>query len=304
MAGTYLHLFLAREGLRRLAGETDLIHGIGDGGADVDGPMSGAMAASFYAGVLGPDIGYFPHGPRALSDAIHQYHTADLVRSLHDQAESPAEVAFAAGWSLHVYTDLAVHPELEQRAAKLQAVDPLPLGTDSWHKRIEWGLDCQTLEWTSMRLWDSPLDFLMDDQSSGVLGRAAAKWFGPLLDESALAAGARSTHRWVRRLAPILLWTGGCQRTDRSRTCRIAAAILRSLKRPLAAMRSSDSRRDDAAAILGPLRDDEQWLLHLRHLAVASVDDFIAGWGTSHRQLENRHLSTGKQIHTTYMASI
>jgi hypothetical protein len=301
VAGTYLHLFLAREGLRRLAAETDLIHGTGEGEADVDG--HGALAANFYAGVLGPDIGYFPHGPRALSDAIHQYHTADLVRSLHEQAASPAEIAFAAGWALHVYTDLAVHPEIEQRAATLQAADPLPLGTDSWHKRIEWGLDCQTLEETSIRLWDSPLDFLMNDQTSGVLGRAAGKWFGPLLDKPALAAGARSTHSWVRRLAPILLWTGGCRRADRSGLCRMTAAILRPLLRPLAAMRSAASRRDDAAAILGPLRDDEQWLRHLRQLAVASVDDFIVGWSQAHGQLENRHLSSGKLIQTTYMAS-
>jgi hypothetical protein len=52
-------------------------------------------------------------------------------------------------------------------------------------------------------------------------------------------------------------------------------------------------------AILNPLRDDEAWLDQLLQRAYASIEDFLAGWRQDHRQLENRHLSTGEVIATS-----
>ena len=283
LAGTYLHLLLAQQALSRLAAEA---HVSWD-------------PASFNAGVLGPDIGYFPGGPRVLSNAVHESHTADLVRSLHQLASDPAEAAFAAGWSLHVYTDLAVHPQIDQRAAQLQMQSPMPAGTDSWHKRIEWGLDCKVLDSSPKRLWNNPLRFPVDGAPGDVLQRSTAVFFEGAAQPEMLLAGAESTTRWVRRLAPILAWTGGTRRPDRHPLCRWSAPVLRPLARGLARWWTQNPARDDEVAILNPLRDDEAWLDQLLQRAYASIEDFLAGWRQDHRQLENRHLSTGEVIATS-----
>lgn len=278
MAGTYLHLLLAHQALERLDEATDL-HG---------------AEAAFFAGVVGPDIGFFPGGPRALSDSIHRYHAADLVRGLHDLAQTPAERGFAAGWALHVYTDLAVHPEIEARSHRLQSDHPLAAGTDAWHKRIEWGLDCQVLESTPLRLWQLPLAFPFTPSSAGLLERAASPLFGALAEAAAIDAGGRAATRLTRRLAPALLWTGGCRRPDRGRLCRLVAAIANPWARRLSTAWEQNPDRDDEVAILWPWREEEHLVQQLRSLATASISTFLDGLRQGHVQLENRDLSTGE----------
>ncbi|MBT3345133.1 MAG: zinc dependent phospholipase C family protein [Gemmatimonadetes bacterium] len=281
MAGTYLHLLLAQQALEGLAERTDLSE----------------EQASFYAGVVGPDIGFFPGGPRQLSDAIHRQHSADLIRALVAQAQNPAERAFAAGWALHVYTDLAVHPVIDELSFRLQADHPLAAGADVWHRRIEWGLDCQVLESTALRLWQFPLSFPFEPSAASVLERAAKPLYGSLVDTQAIHAGGQAAALWIRRLVPALLWTGGCRRSDCSLICRLAGAVANPFARALSSFWEQSEGRDDEVAILGPRRNEDELTHRLRTLASESIDAFRDGLRQEYRQLANRNLSTGELTH-------
>jgi hypothetical protein len=66
--------------------------------------------AAAYAGALVQDMGYYPGGSRPLSDLVHYVRPADFVRALREEAQDPAEYAFALGAMAHVLGDSEGHP--------------------------------------------------------------------------------------------------------------------------------------------------------------------------------------------------
>ncbi len=160
------------------------------------------MLAAFQSGSLGPDLGFFPGGPRSLSVRFHHEAPADFVRCLLSLARSREERAFAAGWALHLYTDVAIHPMVNvhiiSRGAGRQ---------DLWHRRLETGMDCRLLERDEMlpewrvRLW-SPLRC----DGSSLISEAVGDFYEHADSAADIRRGWESLERWIGRLPWILLW--------------------------------------------------------------------------------------------------
>ena len=72
MPGVTLHLHLAERALLRWRRRGGAPFPAGDP----------EIAGAFRLGSFGPDLGYFPSGPTALSDLAHAHRTADLCRAL------------------------------------------------------------------------------------------------------------------------------------------------------------------------------------------------------------------------------
>lgn len=101
--------------------------------------------AAFFAGAIGPDMGYFPGGDRFASDLAHYVRAGRLVRALVRAAGARATAAFARGWATHVLADVLLHPPINRAVAELTrgpesggltfADDPVG------HIRVEQGMD-------------------------------------------------------------------------------------------------------------------------------------------------------------------
>jgi Zinc dependent phospholipase C len=66
--------------------------------------------ACAYGGALVQDMGYYPGGRRALGDLVHYVRSGDFIRALAEEAETPAEYAFALGALAHFLGDSRGHP--------------------------------------------------------------------------------------------------------------------------------------------------------------------------------------------------
>jgi hypothetical protein len=66
--------------------------------------------AAAYAGALVQDMGFYPGGSRHLGDLMHYVRSADFVRALAEEAQDPAEYAFALGGLAHFLGDGEGHP--------------------------------------------------------------------------------------------------------------------------------------------------------------------------------------------------
>jgi hypothetical protein len=254
--------------------------------------------ASFLAGALGPDLGFFPGGPTAFSQRVHHEHTADLVRSLLTAAEDGVDEAFAAGWALHVITDVATHPIVNRHADVLRkARSSQPASRlDLWHKRIEWGLDCFVLASVDPRpLWRSELLFPSGSGRRSLLAQAAVGLFGDV-DDDALLRGWSSTCRWVARLAPIFAWTGSCRSPSRGRGAAAAGPFVRPLARSVGRLLQDRESLEDEVAILSPEAATLALVDEMLAAAGAAVRAFHEGWRERFERLPNLDLDTGEPI--------
>lgn len=195
MAGSFFHLLLAFKAWSEI---------VPCGEEESERERQGA----FLAGSLAPDIGLFPGGPELLSERVHRERSGDFLRALWDGAKGGAEEAFAAGWGLHLYTDLAVHPWVTECAdylfKKLRRGYP-----DLWHMRVEWGVDCALLEQEEMAfLWDACLHFPRREGESSLLSLVGAKFYREDAQASIIARGERSVARWMKWLPWLFLWCG------------------------------------------------------------------------------------------------
>lgn len=256
MAGSFLHLHLALGAFPAAFG--------------LRPEQPGVELPAFLAGSIAPDVGYFPGGPAAFSNRVHHESTGDLVRALLQQASTPAEIAFAAGWALHVEVDVATHPLVNQLAAEVgDQTRP-----DLWHKRVEWGFDCRVLEASHgrPRLCDQPLNLPVDH-----LARAARPLFGDDADATGLHAGARALPLWLRRIASILAVSSG----PWHRLARLASIAQHF--QPL----------EDAVALLTPRLPSQDLTLQFLSCAAGGVAAFQRGWVQRFVHMQNRDLDTG-----------
>lgn len=198
MAGCYFHLWLGDRIWHDPAFQSP------------EGPEEESRRA-FLAGCVGPDLGFFPRGPARLSERLHREHSGDLLRALLAAARSPAEVAFAAGWGLHLCTDQVVHPWVnEQARALFSQAATVPEGdAELWHMRLEWGIDCRLLAREELRhLWAPDLAFPRRPDGSRLLAEVGRHFYGEDARPASILRGEAATERWLRRLPRLLFWCG------------------------------------------------------------------------------------------------
>jgi len=105
----------------------------------------------FLAGVLGPDMGYFPNTDSFLSDLCHYVRSKDLVMNMLSNAKTDEEKAFAYGWLLHIYGDVLIHPFINRKVSE-QVKNFKPDDYDLFHfrpklvhTRLEYGFDIRIM---------------------------------------------------------------------------------------------------------------------------------------------------------------
>lgn len=207
------------------------------------------------AGTLAPDLGFFPRGPAAFSSRVHHERTGDFLRALQQEAAGDLERAFVAGWALHLCTDLAVHPLVDQTLAEdTKAPMDHRIRSELRHKRLEWGLDCELLERPELAfLWAVELSFPRRPAEPGLLSAVGTRFYGQEAREVLVQRGARSVCRWISRLPWIFLWSGHARLPGRR-----AALALGRRARPLVELfggiASPFPRWVDAAAVARPVR--------------------------------------------------
>ena len=253
------------------------------------------MQAAFAAGSVGPDIGFFPGGPAALSHRAHLERSGDFLRALIQGAASANERAFAAGWGLHVYTDMAVHPWVEARVAALLREGTRPAVPDLWHMRLEWGIDCRLLASAGMDgLWRARLHFPRRADGRSLLGEVGQAFYGRDADESLLERGEEATARWLQRI-PQILWWGGHIRVAGRRPnplCTLAFAHLG--RKILGDWLQHWAHFKDGAALARPLLPSDQVYEQVVGLGESAVDQFCRGFDEGFAQLGNPDLYTGE----------
>ena len=284
MAGSYLHLHLATGAFPSAFGD--------------ESRRRPVEHAAFLAGSLAPDLGFFPGGPTSFSHLVHHERTADLVRSLLAAAGDEVEAAFAAGWALHVCTDVTTHPVVNQHADVLRKERSWQPSNrlDLWHKRVEWGMDCHVLSALDPRpLWRSELLFPASVGRPSLVARAAARTFGEA-DDGAIREGWSSTLRWVRRLGPIFAWTGACRSPGRGRLAAAVGPVLHPVARGAARLLQDRESREDEAAVLSPEPPAPAFRDSMLRAGEAAVATFQRHWRNRFEDLPDLDLDTGEPV--------
>lgn len=283
MAGSYLHLHLATSVFPTTF--------------EADETRHPREHAAFLAGALGPDLGFFPGGPRHFSQRVHREHSGDLVRALLACAADPVEEAYAAGWALHVYTDIATHPLVNEQADdhRCRHSRQPPGRRDLWHKRVEWGIDCLVLERCPHRppLWRTPLEFPATSTGECLLARASRPLFPDAVDDFSLRRGWASALRWVQRLAPILQWTGACRLPGSGKVQALTGAALRPLVETAGRAVENLERWEDLVALITPIRPDVAFADRMLRAAHTAADAFRPAWSSRFADLANVELDSG-----------
>ena len=286
MAGSFFHLWMARRAFSRVFPQWQ--------------QRSAERLAwkAFQAGSLAPDLGFFPGGPRRLSERIHHEYTGDFLRALRDEAENEIDAAFAAGWALHLYADCVIHPWVNARVEALFEDEERPAvpSPDLWHMRLEWGIDCYLLEQDQNRfLWEAVLHFPGDGSAPGPLMRAAARFYRQDAGEEMIARGEDALKRWTRLLPRIFLWCGH----TRPKFKLFFPALA-----PIAKLTTGTFSGDwlatvegwqNVAAVARPWRQKEADLRRAIRLGKQALEAFGDGWTEGFASLPNLDLDTGEE---------
>jgi hypothetical protein len=199
MPGVTLHLHLAERSLR--AWRT--------GGA-APFPLHDSIAvAAFRHGAFGPDLGYFPGGPTALSDLAHAHRSGDLCRALVRGSRTAVERAFAWGWVSHVLGDLMIHPLLgcaagelvDGSAGRFIEGDASPV----LHGRVEAGLDA-VIARRYPRIRARPLEPILDERSIAFVRDAYLDTYGVALNLASLLRAHRGAARRAAQGLVLAAW--------------------------------------------------------------------------------------------------
>lgn len=284
MPGVSLHFVLADHALHAWRSH-DL-----DPPFDPDDPTA---RNAFHHGALGPDLGYFPGGDRALSDLAHCLAPARLARALVRSARTVRERAFAWGWVSHVLADQAIHPWIGRGVGALLHGDPTRFVDGSSdlhaHLRVEMGLDA----WYAARrpeVRPRRLTPVFDATSVGFLSRAYAATYGVPFDSEPFLR----SHRAVGRRAGQALATVGLVHallddgTDLPGVPR--------LRRALEAAWHSGRLRNAALSYLTPVRP-APWLIDAVDREVARHARYVLdAWESDGASVDDRNLDTGRPL--------
>jgi Zinc dependent phospholipase C len=130
--GTIAHLYLAR---KFLESDQQLI--------------TKRYEREFLFGSIFPDIGYFPGKDPLLSNLAHYVAASSLPKKIFESAATEDWKAFTLGWLLHVHTDIAGHPFINQQAAQLSGSRNKEVTYEEnilLHAKIETSLDRMILQ--------------------------------------------------------------------------------------------------------------------------------------------------------------
>ena len=283
MAGSVYHLWLARRAFPAL--ET------GDANEDA------LLLRAFQAGSVAPDIGFFPGGPGRLSHRIHHESTGDFARHLLARSGTPAEEAFAAGWALHLYTDIRIHPLIEEEVSHVAAGSGhLRERFDLWHKSLEWGLDCHVLENSSAPEWSVDIEMPLRPGEECQLTVAARGYFDAEADDEIICRGWKSLASWVGRMPAIFKWTGSARPVGHSPAAGLAGRIAAPFARTLGRILAPVEFFENAAGLVNPERPGEESVRRMMALGRAALSDFADAWPRRFADLANLDLDTGQPI--------
>ncbi len=171
-------------------------------------PDEPALVNAFRSGALGPDLGYFPGGPRFLSDLAHCVGSGRLTRALLEEARTPRERAFAWGWVTHVLADRLLHPVIGRGvSAFLGGAPQLSVSAEcapEAHVRVETGVDVW-IAGLAPGLRAVRLETVFDARSIQVLASAFQRTYGVRVGADVLLA----SHHGATRLGTAALSTMG-----------------------------------------------------------------------------------------------
>tara|TARA_B100000686_G_scaffold343189_1_gene423591 strand:- start:243 stop:1118 length:876 start_codon:yes stop_codon:yes gene_type:complete len=284
LAGSVYHLWLARRAFSAIAT-----------GNAIDDSV---LLSAFQAGSVAPDIGFFPGGPALLSHRIHHESTADFARQLLYMAESPAENAFAAGWALHLYTDIHIHP-LVNKQVDFHDCHALrgPTRSDLWHKRIEWGMDCYILESSSTEEWSiDNIEMPLRTQQDCQLTETTKGYFPELADDANISRGWSSLVRWVRRMPAIFKWTGSAKPRGHSRGARLTGSLTNCVTRPFSRLLEPIRYLENGVGLMSPLRPKDDVIQEMLYQGDQACTDFAKAWPQRLETFTNLDLDTGMPI--------
>ncbi len=164
-------------------------------------PGRSDLLPALYAGALAPDAGYYPGAEPRVATLVHVVRPWAFCRALLERASTPADKAFALGWTSHALLDLHTHGELINRlAGGVYNHDRL------LHKQIEWGLECWLLEQpASAWLWDPPVD---PRAGLDLWARTLGEVYGGRVSRGLLLRAQRSQLQEVARLPYVWWWSG------------------------------------------------------------------------------------------------
>ncbi len=171
-------------------------------------PGDPTLVNAFRSGALGPDLGYFPGGPRFLSDLAHCVGSGRLTRALLDGARTPRERAFAWGWVTHVLADRLLHPVIGRGVSSFLGGAPhLSVSAEcapEAHVRVETGVDVW-IAGLAPGLRALRLEPVFDALSVRYLASAFQRTYGIRVGTDLLLAG----HHGATRLGTAALSTMG-----------------------------------------------------------------------------------------------
>lgn len=164
---------------------------------------------AFLHGSLGPDIGFYPGGPRVVSELVHTRASGAFLRTLLGMARTESQTAFAWGWLTHVIADVTMHPIINAHADELSRAHGMTHRAD-WlvaHVQIEVGMDAWYLRRQSVsdfRLFEPfgtvDLDFL---------SAALALTYGEQMSPASLHGALRNVTRLTNMALPFVVDTIG-----------------------------------------------------------------------------------------------
>ena len=283
MAGSLFHLWLARRAFPALA----------KGNRKEDA----LLLTAFQAGSVAPDIGFFPGGPRRLSHRIHHERTGDFARHLLALSRTPAEEAFAAGWALHLYTDIRIHPLINEEVALAAAGSGALSGrSDLWHKSLEWGLDCHVLEKSSAAEWVVKIDMPVRPGEECQLTGAAREYFPSEADDEVICRGWRSLASWVGRMPSIFKWAGSAKPVGHSPAAGLAGRISAPFYRAMSGLLAPVEFFENAVGLVNPKRPREEATNRMMARGRAALSDLADAWPKRFAGLANLDLDTGRPI--------
>ena len=284
MAGSIYHLWLARRIFPRAF-------------AEASGNLSTQALSAFQAGSVAPDIGFFPGGPNRLSHRIHHEKTGDFARHLLAEARTDAEEAFAAGWALHLYTDIHIHPLINDQVDLVARSNPgVARRSDLWHKRLEWGIDCLILERSQRAEWMVTMEMPLREEDDCQLTVAGRDYFERDADQNSICCGWDSLARWVGRMPNIFLWTGSAKPAGFSRIAAAGGRLVRPVSRLLGSTLAPFEVLENAVGLVNPLLPDAGLMAAALKRGEDAVSSFAAGWQSRFNDLDNLDLDTGQPI--------
>ncbi len=259
------------------------------------------MWPAFLAGSVAPDLGFFPGAPRRFSERLHHEYTGDFLRALRDETRDEVEWAFVAGWALHLYTDVALHPWVNARIdAFLQRLSGrFASRRNLWHMRLEHGIDCNLLEREDLHfLWDVNIHYPpRRPDGPGLLGAVGKLFYGEEAQEVQISKGIDSQKKWIGRLPWIFQLTGNTRPTRKKGLVSMVGYCTRPLVgKLLGDWLGSVERWDTMAAVARPLPPDPVLLNQADHLGEQALEAFRSGFDDHFATLDNLDLDTGEKV--------